>query len=93
MDVKKNVEQLKTMDDERVRAADHAEKLEKSGKYKAETLPLSYGPNAAPLNSSSYSYQVFCPVMIFGNNLCTILGKVVGIELIMSWCCTVLYCS
>lgn len=57
-DVKANVEKLKVLDDERCRAIDVSEKMEKASKSKVDSLPMHYGSNAAPNNGSTYSYQL-----------------------------------
>jgi hypothetical protein len=67
-DVKANLEQLKVLDDDRVRTIDTVEKLEKSGRnsvVKADGQPLQYGANANPFNSSTYTYQVSDTLCLF----------------------------
>jgi len=49
------------MEDDRLRIVDTVEKLEKSGRNsagKSDLLPLQYGTNANPFNSTMYTYQV-----------------------------------
>lgn len=64
-DVKENLEQLKIMEDDRLRTIDMVEKLDKSNSRNigksmenSQLLPLQYGANANPLNGTTYSYQL-----------------------------------